>query len=62
MMKQGEELQKTSVKHSDSEVLKFKCNNHRKTMFGQTAGGAREFVLPNMEIENLSNVVIRIIP
>jgi RHS repeat-associated protein len=30
--------------------------------FGRTAGGAREFVLPNLDISSLSNVTTRIVP
>jgi hypothetical protein len=29
---------------------------------GRTAGGAREFILPNLSIDGLENVSIRIVP
>jgi hypothetical protein len=29
---------------------------------GRTAGGAREFVLPNLRVESLRNVSIRLVP
>ncbi|TQE92839.1 MAG: hypothetical protein FKY71_18960 [Spiribacter salinus] len=37
-------------------------NNPGFTGFGQTAGGAPEFVLPNLLIEDLSNVTRRVVP